>query len=171
MAMGNHPQLKGEIWICQHCGQPYEPKRVNQKYCSEKCYKLHQGRANHSTRICPTCQSSFRPFAKTHIYCSSSCQREQYQIIKGFKTTRYQWENLREFILERDNYTCQDCGAFQMDIGLEAHHIKPLFRCGANTPQNLISLCHKCHKKRHTKQLFKVSLKANQALKSTRGDR
>lgn len=44
---------------------------------------------------------------------------------------------------ERDNYTCVDCGESKKKI--EAHHIMPEIE----ELDNLITLCHACHKKRH----------------------
>ena len=63
-------------------------------------------------------------------------------------------------ILYRDNFTCQDCGEFlafknkyeiyvPIDAKLEVHHIKPVCEGGDDSPENLISLCHDCHMKRH----------------------
>jgi len=65
------------------------------------------------------------------------------------KRNQAQWNELREFILERDNFTCQVCGIFLMDISLEVHHIKPLFKGGTNDEANLITLCHECHRVKH----------------------
>ncbi|MBU2685530.1 MAG: HNH endonuclease [Gammaproteobacteria bacterium] len=52
--------------------------------------------------------------------------------------------------MERDNYTCQDCGAFKMSIGLAAHHVIFLCHGGKNEDSNLVTLCHACHRKRHS---------------------
>lgn len=106
--------------------------------------------ANHPKsykKICVTCGKEFEAYRKDRKYCSIRCQGLARQL--NFNLTSEEWDMLREFILERDNYTCQDCGRFAMDIGLEAHHIKPLFRRGTNDEKNLITLCHKCHKHKH----------------------
>ncbi len=142
--------LKDSIWICNHCGKPYEPKRLNQKYCSKQCGHSFRGEVYPKVhRSCPICSKGFSG-PKNQTYCSPDCRREAYNIKKGWKTSRIEWNSLREFIFERDNYTCQDCGKFLMDIGLAAHHIKPLYKGGINDERNLISLCHKCHKGRHS---------------------
>lgn len=54
--------------------------------------------------------------------------------------------------LERDCYTCQDCG-FAGQPGyaqgtLQVHHIKPSRLGGSNELDNLVTLCTACHKKR-----------------------
>jgi predicted DNA-binding protein YlxM (UPF0122 family) len=46
---------------------------------------------------------------------------------------------LREEIRQRDNYTCQMCGAKQNGIKLAVHHID--YNKNNNNPKNLISLC------------------------------
>lgn len=66
-------------------------------------------------------------------------------------------------ILYRDNFSCQDCGEFHAlkifktgihvpasDGELEIHHILPVSKGGGDEPTNLITLCKKCHKKRHS---------------------
>ena len=42
----------------------------------------------------------------------------------------------------RDGFKCVECGK---ETGLEVHHIKPEIE----ELDNLITLCHSCHKKRH----------------------
>ena len=55
--------------------------------------------------------------------------------------------NLREYILHRDNHQCQNPNCKNKDKNpiLELHHI--LFRSngGTDVPNNLITLCNKCH--------------------------
>lgn len=56
---------------------------------------------------------------------------------------------LKEQKRKHDNYTCQNCGITQEEIGrkLDVHHID-----GDNTnndPDNMITLCRSCHKIRH----------------------
>jgi len=53
--------------------------------------------------------------------------------------------NFRTKIRKRDNYTCQICGKKQR--GLDVHHIdENKFNC---KPDNLITLCRKCHRNIH----------------------
>lgn len=47
---------------------------------------------------------------------------------------------------ERDNYTCQACGT-KKDI--EGHHIIDHQFYGNATVDNIVSLCHDCHKEVH----------------------
>jgi hypothetical protein len=51
--------------------------------------------------------------------------------------------NLREYILYRDNYTCQLCG--KSNLPLEVHHIGYWKLDRTDRPGNLITLCIDCH--------------------------
>mgnify|MGYP003489947021 FL=1 len=55
--------------------------------------------------------------------------------------------NLREYILHRDNHQCQnpDCKNKEKQPILELHHIIYRSNGGTDTPNNLITLCTKCH--------------------------
>lgn len=60
--------------------------------------------------------------------------------------------NVREFVLYRDNYTCQCCfGKSGNDI-LQVHHIDQRKDGGSNAPDNLITLCSPCHNDIHAKK-------------------
>ena len=56
------------------------------------------------------------------------------------------------------NYTCghPDC---ESGTDIEAHHIRPLYKCGKDKFWNIISLCWQCHrtKKLHSKSEEKMT--------------
>lgn len=56
------------------------------------------------------------------------------------------YEGLRQKILGRDGWRCQSCGAMS---NLEAHHKKFRSHSGADTEENLITLCVDCHRGAH----------------------
>lgn len=58
---------------------------------------------------------------------------------------------LRNQILERDAYTCADCGAERGGPGvrLQVHHVVPRAAGGKDVPENLITLCANDHAGRH----------------------
>jgi len=60
---------------------------------------------------------------------------------------RREFGAVRQSIVDRDGGVCQDCGADMRDV----HHITPLCKGGSNAPENLVSLCLRCHRKRHSR--------------------
>ena len=52
--------------------------------------------------------------------------------------------NVREYVLFRDNYTCQCCKGKSKDKILNVHHIESR-KTGGNAPNNLVTLCSVCH--------------------------
>lgn len=63
----------------------------------------------------------------------------------------YDEYNVRQYILKRDNYTCQCCGAHPTEqklVRLHVHHMESR-QTGGNAPNNLITLCVACHKALH----------------------
>jgi len=64
------------------------------------------------------------------------------------------WDSRRKTVYQRDDYTCQNCGAMggpQGHAELHAHHIVPKSRGGTHSTSNLISLCSECHNTVHSK--------------------
>lgn len=73
--------------------------------------------------------------------------------IRKKKSAKYQrslmTNKLRNYIKERDNYTCQMCGASAYEhylLLLEVDHIIPISRGGLSVPENLQTLCWKCNR-------------------------
>lgn len=62
--------------------------------------------------------------------------------MKGF-------ENVKAYIRWRDGHTCQACKGKSGDRRLEVHHIIPREKHGADRPDNLVTLCHTCHREHH----------------------
>lgn len=56
--------------------------------------------------------------------------------------------NVREYVLFRDNHTCQCCKGKSKDSILNVHHIESR-KTGGDSPNNLITLCETCHKNYH----------------------
>lgn len=56
------------------------------------------------------------------------------------------WNEISAEVKKRDGNKCVCCPC---TTGLEVHHIVALSRGGTNKKTNLITLCEKCHKKRH----------------------
>ena len=61
----------------------------------------------------------------------------------------YGFENTKAKVLNRDVYTCQHCKGRRKDSRLEVHHIIYRSKGGSDEEDNLITLCHTCHKGAH----------------------
>ena len=57
------------------------------------------------------------------------------------------YANTAEYVLCRDNHTCQLCK--KSNTALQVHHVVWKKDGGADTPENLLTLCHKCHDRVH----------------------
>ena len=82
-------------------------------------------------------------------------------LTEGYKLYKWQYqktnrldENLRKAALIRDSFTCQECG--RQNCMLEVHHITPKRYpyCGADTLNNLITLCSSCHDKTESREII-----------------
>lgn len=61
-------------------------------------------------------------------------------------------KELRQEIINRDNYTCQICGKYMPDgVGLHVDHIIPISKGGKTVPSNLQVLCSKCNGRKSDK--------------------
>lgn len=110
---------------------------------------------------CPWCGGEVNN--KRRRYCSDDCKRE-FQNATVWNRGRDAY-SLR--MLYRDKFTCQDCGTFHAMINeygmavpiddgqLEVHHIVPVAQGGGDEPENLVTLCKDCHKRRHREQRAK----------------
>ena len=56
--------------------------------------------------------------------------------------------NVREYVLFRDGHKCQCCKGKSRDSKLHVHHIESR-KTGGDAPNNLITLCSKCHAMYH----------------------
>jgi len=98
-------------------------------------------------------------FGENRIYCEGDQCREacptykQQMYPKGFKqnSSREVDPAIRIMCLERDNWTCQRCGADDPDTTLHVHHILSYKRniMLANDIENVITLCRDCHNEIH----------------------
>jgi hypothetical protein len=102
------------------------------------------------------------------FYCSKGCKKacplygktpEQLMKEDAVRAGRLNWlemnrevqPELRQMVLERDNYTCRKCGA--TDKPLHCHHIYPVAINPIESADidNCMTLCYTCHKEVHQK--------------------
>ena len=71
--------------------------------------------------------------------------------------------NVREYVLFRDNHTCQHCKGKSKDKVLNVHHIESR-KTGGDSPNNLITLCETCHKAYHRGE-FELNVKRGKSFR------
>lgn len=76
-------------------------------------------------------------------------------IIYGKEDYGHDWDNIKEQILERDNYVCKERDG-SCHGPLQAHHIIPLSKGGTNLFDNLIILCKYHHSLKHEHMRGKI---------------
>ena len=82
---------------------------------------------------------------ETAKYISKEIERKKSAKVQRSIMTK----QLREYIKERDNYTCLNCGVSTKDqdlLLLEVDHIIPVSKGGLSTVENLQTLCWKCNR-------------------------
>jgi 5-methylcytosine-specific restriction endonuclease McrA len=57
-----------------------------------------------------------------------------------------EYDALRDRVLKRDAWRCQDCGSSK---DLHVHHLAKRSRLGDDALDNLMTLCASCHRQRH----------------------
>ena len=57
-------------------------------------------------------------------------------------------KKFRKQVLQRDNYTCVDCGEAYPEYNLHADHVIPLSDGGCNNISNGATRCIDCHNKK-----------------------
>lgn len=159
-------------------------KAEQRKFCSRECYKKSvYGEGNPSyknakrEKDCEYCGKEFSYFPsvrKDAKFCSRSCLAksrlgENASNWKGGHKQYYgnNWIFKREKARQRDNYTCQNCGIKEKDLGreLDVHHIKPFDVCEnyqeANNINNLMSLCYSCHHiiEKESRRIYGISMR------------
>ena len=154
---------RARIGICPICGNSFRAihdhkgKTIrHQIYCSRACWNIRNPIIKMS---CPVCGKEFYERVGRKKYCSHKCYSEHLKTIKGDKAPRWdggktkasqcirtssEYRMWRYKVLERDNFTCQMCGA---KTELEAHHIKEFSKYPEKIFEinNGVTLCHSCH--------------------------
>ena len=154
---------------CAWCGKEFEvPESValrNRPFCSRECWREHVKQ----TKVEIECLNCGKKLLRTpslvervnRTFCSRECSVEHNRgennpSWRGGKSTELHrlrvsaaFKEWREFVFERDDYTCRECG--QRGGVLHPHHIKPF----AKYPDlrfdvsNGVTLCVGCHGEIH----------------------
>ena len=89
----------------------------------------------------------------THLMKNPALANEKVRHWGYQKGTNYGFENTKAMVLNRDGYKCQYCKGKHKDSKLEVHHIVFRSQGGSDEADNLITLCHTCHKALHSGEI------------------
>ena len=78
---------------------------------------------------------------------------------------QFGYENVKAYVRERDNCTCQYCHGKSKDKRLEVHHLVHRADGGSDNPDNLITLCKTCHDKYHAGKIKLTNVKPKSGFK------
>lgn len=150
----------------------YRRNRRNRKTRYRKAKFLNRGNSIRTERFSPTMQSKLHSHVKeieyirsilpiteivfetgqfdTHLMKNPSLSNSKIRHWGYQRGTNYGFENTKAMVINRDNYTCQNCKGKHKDSKLEVHHIVFRSQGGSDEESNLITLCHTCHKDLHS---------------------
>lgn len=77
------------------------------------------------------------------------------------------WKELRDRVLKRDKYMCQECRRYGKNKDAQmVHHMFPIRDIPeyAYLKENLISLCNKCHNEMHDRNTDELTAKGEALL-------
>lgn len=179
-------------YTCELCNKTYtnwNPRHYLRRFC-DSCLSKHKSDifTNRIKTTCGYCGKDIevipsRFYSNKYCYCNVKCMAEHYaQIYTGENSPtwnggkyHYQgnWLHQAKLCRERDNNICQICGKTAEENGknLDVHHIKPYKSfenpVEANQLDNLISLCHYCHRFVHSNSnIDKIYIEENNKIQS-----
>ena len=149
---------------CVTCGVSYVPHpgaRLRSKFCSRQCIRRTRPAMLQTT--CTQCGATFKRTSAAikrvkRTFCGKECQHaffvgENSPMFRGDKDPNRgaAWNKIAAQIRRRDCYACRRCGLCeygQLDK-LSVDHVRPWRSFEdkdlANHPDNLVSLCRRCH--------------------------
>ena len=172
-------EIRNDIKIKMDRRRMYRRDRRNRKTRYRKTRFLNRGNSTKKGRYSPTLKSKFDSHVREIEFIKSILPIKHLVLetgsfdthklknpnVKGWGYQRginYGYANARAHALDRDNYTCQICGA--KNTRLEVHHIKYRSQGGSDDLENLITLCEDCH---HNLHKGKIELKVKGKKKSS----
>lgn len=157
-----HHAVKNSTNTCRHCGASVRDRHI--RYCSKECKRDHIDQRVH-VRWLTTCPQCGRQYSGKSKHCSRACADRAHSVrMAGVRNSRFvalgKYSNLfrqmSDIIRDRDGMSCSACGAQAMRMrhgnggwrtSLQVHHLDENTR--NNYPENLITLCARCHMKHH----------------------
>ncbi len=126
---------------CKECKKWYLPTKYNpyQKYCNWYC------RNKAFKRLNPEKVKEYKKSDRLR-------HKDYYTKMNIINHDRIRFGGNRRKVMERDLFTCVDCGQKYPDVNLIVHHMDR--NKGNNQMSNLKTLCRSCHLKEHKEEIF-----------------
>jgi 5-methylcytosine-specific restriction endonuclease McrA len=152
---------------CKGCGVKFRENSPSQKFCTEEC-RENSWRSKHCVQSsyayvsyykrCGFCDNWFVASRHQYKYCSSGCRLQTYP--NRSKEDIFDLVET-EYYFEKYNWTCFICGEKHKPSELACHHVIPIALGGSSEEGNIVVLCHQCHYKQHTKEIWSKIRKDN----------
>lgn len=101
-------------------------------------------------RTCRICGNSYPYnlvyFVKRKKHFRNVCVNCKDELAKQMRTYKREYARSKKAVLKRDRYKCVECGSTE---NIHVHHKQYRSNEGSNDLDNLVTLCAKCHKKKH----------------------
>lgn len=158
---------------CDFCGDSFLRRQSHLKdgernFCSTEC----KGRA-YRDRVEVECDNCGKDIEKTKDrnkryekhFCDNDCRNEHMRgmadpkwkggatlhevMLRSLSDGTGKWRAIRRELKDRREVKCKMCGreSSRNDRDLQVHHIVPLTAGGSNHFDNLMLLCHRCHRR------------------------
>jgi len=133
---------------CAGCGKELsrsvdKAKKLGIKYC-RSCYDTKERRQ----KISQAKKGKPSPNKGRHLTWMMGERNPRWKggvtPLTNKRLSSFEWRNIRQKVLERDNHTCRVCGNESANI---IHHVIPYEISRNNSPSNLITVCSYCHPK------------------------
>jgi len=157
-------ELRDDITTKMTRRRIYRRTRRNRKTRYRECRFNNRANSKRKERLAPSVKSKLNSHLREKRFVESILPVTHWKIelasfdihkITNPNVKNYEYQdgnqkgyyNVKQYILDRDNYTCQKCKT--KNVKLHVHHI--IFRSnnGTDEPNNLITLCESCHDKLH----------------------
>ena len=165
-------ELRNDIKAKMDARRTYRRNRRNRKARYRRPRFDNRGSSRRTDRFAPTVQSKIRTHLKEigfirsilpcrielvletgtfdpHLMKNPALYDEKIRRWGYQKGANYGFANTKAMVFYRDGYKCQHCRNKRKGMRLEAHHIVFRSNGGSDEAENLLTLCHACHRTLH----------------------
>ena len=116
--------------------------------CAARCWQEESETEMRLKGQCKRCGNKINGSGKKYcLSCRRIVEMERENVDR--KNRGFSFQKIKKHIVSETGSVCSKCGSLEK---IEAHHINPIKNGGDNSRENLILLCHDCHKKEHHKR-------------------